>query len=95
MLDQATQTAETTLKIPWSVAGPAILMFLGQLFLIIRELLKFKDFKEKNGTLNEIKEGIIEIQTNCKAVSGQLVKQTNGNSDEILKLWKEQGKKGG
>lgn len=100
MLDQTPQTTEAVLKIPWSVAGPIILQGLAIIFLVIRELIKGRDFKAKNGILNEIKQGITQIQskqqaqeTICKTVSGQLKKQTDDNTDQILELWKTQGGK--
>ena len=101
MIEQAAQaTGGISPQVIWGFLASFIFMVVGQLFLIIREVIKQKDFKSKNGTLDDIKKGINKvfneitgIKSNCNAVSSALTKQTDDNSKQILDLWKTQGKK--
>ena len=102
MIDQVQQAAQETVKIPtswiWAFFSGFVTMVVGQLFLIFRELLKYKDFRAKNGLLNEIKQSILGVKKevegmtkHCTTVSGALGEQTKKNQDQILELWKKQG----
>lgn len=99
MIEQTAQAAQDVIKIPVTYLLGFLGMVVGQLFLIGREVLKAKDFKSKNGILNEIRTSILKVAkdvegmtSHCTTVSGQLQKQTDDNSKEILKLWKNRGK---
>ena len=95
-IPQAAEPAVAILPQSWPAAFYMIAaMVISQAALWIREISKYRDFKKKNGTIEETKKAAVEaMRSNCATTSGMLSRAVQDNAERIFDLAKGTGQKG-